>query len=275
MNISEIIESAESKHKERLETYLEELFSGINLDSHGPEHHARVWANARRIISSPLFAFTGPAHRFTEDLIIACYLHDSGMVVDKGARHGRISSDHCIRYLALSGLNPANYAELTDAIEKHDNKDYTGQPDGSLLKNILSVADDIDAFGITGIYRYFEIYLERGISKKSIGSEILKNATGRFNNLKTVLWQLPEIVGEQEVRFEMLKQFCTGYNNQVDTYSFKDGNPSGYCGIAELLEEMLSYKKGIRQLIEEIESSRIDIFIRDFFRTLNTELDGK
>ena len=29
---------------------------------------------------------------------------------------------------------------------------------------ILSVADDLDAFGFTGIYRYLEIYLTRGIN---------------------------------------------------------------------------------------------------------------
>jgi hypothetical protein len=32
------------------------------------------------------------------------------------------------------------------------------------MLTILSVADDLDAFGYIGIYRYIEIYLERGIN---------------------------------------------------------------------------------------------------------------
>ena len=38
------------------------------------------------------------------------------------------------------------------------------------LLTILSVADDLDAFGFIGIYRYSEIYLTRGIDPEKIGT---------------------------------------------------------------------------------------------------------
>ena len=37
------------------------------------------------------------------------------------------------------------------------------------LLTILSVSDDLDAFGYIGIYRYTEIYLTRGIDPEKIG----------------------------------------------------------------------------------------------------------
>ena len=41
---------------------------------------------------------------------------------------------------------------------------------------MLSVADDLDAFGFTGIYRYSEIYLMRGINPNQLGHLIIENA---------------------------------------------------------------------------------------------------
>ena len=59
------------------------------------------------------------------------------------------------------------------------------QPENDLL-NILSVADDLDAFGYTGIYRYSEIYLTRGISPKEIGNLIRENASRRYHNFEKI-----------------------------------------------------------------------------------------
>ena len=39
------------------------------------------------------------------------------------------------------------------------------------ILSILSVADDLEAIGVIGIYRYSEIYLKRGISMVNLGCE--------------------------------------------------------------------------------------------------------
>ena len=46
-------------------------------------------------------------------------------------------------------------------------KIYLRRQDRNDLLTVLSVADDLDAFGFTGIYRYSEIYLTRGINPDS------------------------------------------------------------------------------------------------------------
>ncbi len=49
-------------------------------------------------------------------------------------------------------------------------KDYTSKRGSNDLLTVLSVADDLDAFGFAGIYRYSEIYLMTGYKPQSIGS---------------------------------------------------------------------------------------------------------
>ncbi|HNY14760.1 MAG TPA: hypothetical protein PKI12_04420, partial [Bacteroidales bacterium] len=59
---------------------------------------------------------------------------------------------------------------------------------------MLSVADDLDAFGETGIERYQEIYLARGIKPEDIGPLILENAARRFRNFETSFSQYPQLI---------------------------------------------------------------------------------
>ena len=83
-----------------------------------------------------------------------------------------------------------DYKDVLETIENHDNKDYPQAAEGiSALLNVLSVADDLDAFGFTGIYRYSEIYLARGINPLKLGNLIRENAAGRFENLNAS-WEL-------------------------------------------------------------------------------------
>ena len=85
------------------------------------------------------------------------------MSVDPGVKHGKHSRDLCQRFLMENNLPENDFTDVLEAIENHDNKDYSGNTIQNDLLTILSISDDLDAFGITGIYRYSEIYLTRGI----------------------------------------------------------------------------------------------------------------
>jgi HD superfamily phosphodiesterase len=159
MNIPAQIEEAERLYKSTLEEFLLRTISGVNLESHGIDHHRRVWAFAREIISIPGFINPAEENGFVKKLLIAAYLHDSGMVIDTGPRHGIHSRSFCEKYLTGNGERTENFIDLLDAIELHDNKDYRSKAAGSYLEVILNVADDLDALGYIGIYRYLEIYL--------------------------------------------------------------------------------------------------------------------
>ena len=101
-------------------------------------------------------------------------MHDIGMSVDPGVKHGKHSRNLCLQFLNKNNLPETDYRDALEAIEYHDNKDYISNSFKNYLLTVLSVSDDLDAFGITGIFRYSEIYLTRGIDPEKIGYLIRK-----------------------------------------------------------------------------------------------------
>ena len=230
-------ESAELRYKQILEDFFVTVYNEGSLPSHGIEHHRRVWKYAREL------ALLLDKHQFLTDhkiiykLIIACYLHDIGMSVDAGIKHGIHSRNLCIRFLTENSIPVTDYQDLLEAVENHDNKEYVTSENISDLLTILSVADDLDAFGFIGIYRYSEIYLARGINLKEIGILIKENASKRFNNFEKIFGFDKEIVQKHKKRYDILYNFFSEYNNQAETYKFEGTQPSGYCGVIELLKD--------------------------------------
>ena len=98
------------------------------------------------------------------------------MSVEPGPRHGKHSRELCLQFLDKNNLPEKDYQDVLDTIENHDRKEYTSKTGKNDLLTVLSVADDLDAFGFAGIYRYSEIYLTRGITPSQIGYLILENA---------------------------------------------------------------------------------------------------
>jgi HD superfamily phosphodiesterase len=184
MNLKRIIESAEKQYKQILEEYFVSVYNVRSLPSHGIDHHRRVWIYSQEILK--IFPVRNKKHLsvLTSELIIACYLHDIGMSVDAGTKHGKYSKDLAARFLALSNLRVNDHLELLEAIENHDNKEYISKESRNDLLTVLSVSDDLDAFGFIGVYRYTEIYLTRGTEPVNIGHQVKVNARKRFENFE-------------------------------------------------------------------------------------------
>ncbi|MBI5008256.1 MAG: HD domain-containing protein, partial [Bacteroidia bacterium] len=236
-----------------------------HLISHGLEHHRRVWVYAKEIISySDLQIRT--EKRFLKELIIACFFHDIGMALNHGINHGDTSLKKTIEFMEKTGMNPIDYTDALHAIEYHDDKEYITEPGDNKVLEILSVADDLDAFGITGIYRYAEIYLKRGISFADIGSMITKNALIRFENLEKKSWLSVEFMRRHRERYNYLIDFFRDYNSQLGSYNFNSANPAGPCGIIQILSESdsLHFQKNPQTFYN-------DQYITNFFNKLNAE----
>ena len=166
--------------------YFSELFEDHWFPSHNIEHHIRVWKNA--CFLAPYFkpeCEDFVLDSFFEQLLIACYFHDLGLLREKGPRHGRESRLICESFLSLH-VDKIRFetTDMLEAIEHHDDKDYNtlGDTSHSILYQVLTLADDLDAFGAVGCYRYIEIYLIRRLKPNEIPALILENAENRYRN---------------------------------------------------------------------------------------------
>ena len=194
------IKYAEEKYMALLSGECCRLFSDTDIPSHNHLHHERVWGNAalllERLYESGLVTDPGMAVK----TIIAAFFHDTGLTVNRGPDHGRESRHICSTFLETAGITGPDRLEILNAVEMHDNKSYPGHSDPSSLAAILSVADDMDAFGETGIGRYEEIYSMRGIPAGEIPGLIVPNVMSRLRHLETTYPMFPDLVEEMRSR---------------------------------------------------------------------------
>lgn len=270
MYLTEFIESSELQFKQLLEDYFITVYDEKSLPSHGIEHHRRVWSYAKELIICIEKQLELKDLAFIENLLIACYLHDIGMSVDPGIIHGHHSKELCIKFLDNNNLD--NKKSLLSAIENHDNKEYKSTSGEYDLLTILSVADDLDAFGFIGIYRYIEIYLARSINFREIGYLITDNAKRRFENFVNIFGTNNALVFKQRARYNILNEFFSKYNDQVKSYHFNGQNPTGYCGVLEIFSDAMNKKISLEEIARYPQHFTFDAIICWFFNGLHSEL---
>jgi HD superfamily phosphodiesterase len=272
MKLSDNIHLAEQRFIPPLGQFFKSVYDEKILFSHGIDHHRRVWNYAKELLlsSNNQDIINQPA--FVEKLIIGCYLHDTGMSVDHGSRHGRHSRKLCEQFLSGNNLDLSDYQDVLEAIENHDLKEYSDSPSDNSLLLFLSVADDLDAFGYVGIYRYLEIYLARGTDPAEAGNQILRNALKRFENFISSFRYSDNLVQKQKIRFEILESFFRNYNRDAASYQFRNHPPSGYCGVTDIILNLIDSKKVLMDYINETKNFSEDPIIAEFFTGLINEL---
>jgi HD superfamily phosphodiesterase len=206
------IAASERKLTAKLENFFKKEFEGVRLESHGLDHHRRVWKYAKEILRLDL---SGVTQGFTDSLMIACHLHDIGMATDPGEKHGKVSAKLCADFLNENKMDTSSFSDLVRAIEIHDNKDYSENSTDGRLHLYLSVADDLDALGYTGIFRYLEIYQLRGLNPAETCEMVLKNAEKRFANIENHFAAYMEFVEKHRRRFLILKDFFTNLRAEL------------------------------------------------------------
>jgi HD superfamily phosphodiesterase len=272
MNISDLIEPAEHEFMHKLEQYFVTVFDERKIPSHGLAHHQRVWKYVKEILSETNTPGESVNENFISGLLIASYLHDIGMSVEPGERHGKISRDLTVEFLKIHSISPGRFEQALNTIENHDRKDYTGNHINDNFFKILSVADDLDAFGIIGVYRYLEIYLMRGNNPATTGKLIKNNCQARYNNLVSCFGMYPDFLLRHSRRYLNLDDFCNMYTDQAKEYRFGSDFPSGPCGVADIISMMVTRTMDYEVVIYESVNGNYEKYICDFFMRLNNEL---
>lgn len=286
MNLNNLISGSESKYSKKLELFFTRIWGDTMLWSHDLDHHRRVWhyakelleaeartpGNGNKFVETNKYAGTGPT--CTDKLIMACFLHDLGMSAEKGVRHGHISREFGMIFLDEERLGSSGFIDLLDALEYHDNKEYKNSlSENNQLLKILSVADDLDAFGHIGIFRFLEIYLARKIDASVIGAEIRNNAAVRFRYFETSYHQCHELFEKHYKRYMILDDFFAVHSWQKGKGAVEN---SGEIYSGEIMGLVSEISK-IRWTPEDIRSGKYPFTVynspvNSFLRGLESEL---
>jgi hypothetical protein len=272
MSLTGKIESAENQYKQILEEFFISVYNEKSLPSHGIAHHRRVWNYAKELLKQIPVEIIISNPQLPSELIVACYMHDIGMTVDPGVKHGKHSTALCIEFLNKNSFPEKEWQNVLEAIYNHDNKEYVTNSGSNDLLTILSVADDLDAFGCIGIYRYSEVYLKREIGPDKIGFMIRENAGKRYNNFIKIFGSVDELVVRHWERYYLLDLFFSKYNEQLPSYHFGTSYPSGFCGVTEVFVNMKKNKIELKDIYDNSDKYLTDPVIKWFFGELKKEI---
>ena len=204
--------NVEKKWLKTLFKVCRDTFSDSFLPSHDETHHYRVWTTAIELIRELGAQNIYFSETDIEKILIAVFFHDVGMAKNLNKEHGKISRKICeFFFKANPDKKIRDLKEVYEAIENHDNKDYKNNtyhnPDPGRLFSVLCVSDDLNAFGITGIYRYAEIYLLRNININDLPEKVLDNLNSRFDYFQKNYGFLTSFSEKQEARYLTIKTF--------------------------------------------------------------------
>lgn len=270
------LDRVEEKWLPDLFYYCKEVFKESYLPSHDENHHLRVWHIAKNLIKElELEGYTFTISKI-ERIILTLFFHDTGMSVQTGPDHGKYSRKIAERFFESLEKSIEGKEEILTVIEKHDEKEYRNRsqevshaPDS--LFSLVSTSDDLDAFGITGIYRYAEIYLWRGVSFTDLSNKILENSKNRYHFFIDVYGFLERFVAKQMIRYQILQKFFSDLLLQQKT-----GNISfeaGPAGVIKRIEKLVVKDRSpIQEVFIKVNNDTKDPYVLDFFRLLKKEM---
>lgn len=204
-----------------LSNHISTLFANTHLPSHDVDHHLRVWRYCIELILELDRMGVSVEKHTIEGALIASLFHDTGLILDKSERHGYQSRMYCEKFFSANNdYSVSNFTDILFAIEHHDDKRKKtfrnrNNQDQSTILSIVSTADDLDAFGFIGIYRYIEIYLHRGYNPDTMAKAILPNLQDRYSNFVRRYYFLSSFLAKQKVRYTTTKEFFSNLIYQV------------------------------------------------------------
>ena len=273
MDTQQIIKQVEQKWLAPLIDYNTSLFKKHPLPSHDYTHHQRVWNFSRQILQHLEDQLGAPNLNFTEKLIIAVFFHDLGMVYNPGPKHGKASRILCESYLEEKHLPLlANNPDLLNAIEQHDNKNYQLKEQKELrLLPVLSLADDMDAYGTIGFFRYFEIYRIRKIPFHLIPIKALPNLHQRFQLFENSYPWPDHFIKTHQKRYLLT---CNLFNQLREETSGKNEKP-----LVDFLKKFehhaIDKKEDYSVLLKKLGQWEEIDFTVELITNFKTELSGK
>ncbi len=211
-NFLKRLSEIESKWLPVLYKKTKEEFDNRPLPSHDHTHHLRVWFYARELLAE----LCSKGYKFDENellkAIIAVFFHDVGLTRTLNPDHGKESRRLCENFLTTNtNILPEVMDDVLEAIEMHDDKSYLDKRNKTDTYTILTISDDLDAYGAIGVYRYFEIYRLRGISQYKIPELVIENLENRFRFLIDNFGELDTYIQKQYTR----KQYTANFYRQI------------------------------------------------------------
>ena len=262
-----------------MELQVKEAFSNYFLPSHDASHHKRVWMYGKEILASlsKINQFIDKA--LIEGLLISVFFHDQGMSLTRKKDHGKISRQLCEKFFDDRKLEkPDNFNQILNAIEAHDikTKGYYATirlDETPELLTLLSIADDLDALGTIGIYRYAEIFLHRGMDIRKIGSKVMEDVSTRFNNFSKACNLCPDLINSFKSRYTEIISFYDKYNQQLVADSIPVKEITGHIGIINYIKNFsVAGKIHPRDYTNSLLDFEPTKFVTDFFIKLEYEL---
>jgi hypothetical protein len=275
MQLENLIAQSEVKYLLPLYHSCKQQFSGVHLPSHDETHHARVWQYAKQLLHQLHSQGTSIKVINIEQLIVSVFFHDQGMSVTFSKEHGKASRQLCETFFTTSDIVVSYDLEgVLEAIENHDKKEYTPLLISSRefdLRKLLNIADDLDAFGTIGIYRYLEIYLLRNMSLNILPEAIMTNLSSRFTHFQKAFTYDPLFLEVQQKRYEDTVRFFSDLKEQLLQ------NPSASNGPISIVNciatEIIVKKRNVSEVSEEVISTHRDDDVRRFFERLKKEME--
>lgn len=271
------IGQAEKSWLDVLYSHAQDHYRSTFLPSHDHTHHLRVWNISKQLLREMAAFSSSLTPNLVEGLLIASLFHDLGMVQSTRENHGSLGRELCHSWFSEHCMQlPPGFDEILEAIEMHDRKDariYQDKDGSPSILGILSVADDLEAMGVIGIYRYAEIYLQRGIPLKKLGDRILENAELRFLNI-TSSCRCTKLIGEYRIQLDELTGFFKLYNKQLEEVAAPDVVREGQLGVINYIRTRgMAGKLRPEKLFQISEESGADREITEFFSRLKHELE--
>lgn len=249
-SFAETIKSVEDRWLDLLVDHCRESFSHTHLPSHDHTHHLRVWQYARGMISSLWSNGRQLSGDEMESLIIAVFFHDLGMTRTHSKEHGAVSRHLCEAFFfSHPELHPAHLQNILNMVELHDDKEYIAaslSDTQAQLPAILNMADDLDAFGYVGVYRYAEIYHLRGIDVRDMPTAILPNLDKRFEHFSRFPGLPGDLREHHHVRYLRTRDFFMTMENALHAESPETGWP------LKVIDNMLALADTPGRKVEDI-----------------------
>ncbi len=273
--LNETIVGIEKEWLKPLYLHVDGLFSGTNLPSHDADHHLRVWVHCRELMLELEKAGVPIDEETIKQSLIACFFHDTGLLKDLGENHGAESRLLCRLYLVdHPEFAVKNTESLLHAIEKHDDKSEKNIEANNIEEvktthRLITTADDLDAFGFIGVFRYLEIYIKRNVDTYQIPGKIISNLKGRFNNFWQSYSFLQQYAQLQKIRYSQTLGFFANLDAQL---SARNQLPNGYVEVFNILFGFVASKQSdLTPLISEILETSTSDFVLTFFKRLKSE----
>lgn len=274
-NLSETIVQIEKEWLKPLYLHIDGLFSGTNLPSHDADHHLRVWVHCRELMLELERAGVPIDEETVKQSLIACFFHDTGLLKDLGENHGAESRLLCKLYLVDHPEFAVKDTEtMLHAIEKHDDKSVKNIEANNIEEvktthRLITTADDLDAFGYIGVFRYLEIYVKRNVDTYQIPNKIISNLKGRFQNFWQSYSFLQQYAQMQKVRYSQTLGFFANLDAQL---SAKNQFPNGHVEVFNILFGFVANRQtDLSPLISKVLETSTSDFVLSFFKRLKIE----